>query len=84
MIEQYMVYRPPKRKKTKKIPLYIYTTSDKFSRIIAESDTQEELAKMIGLPIDTVQKGFKRLTHGNVTNSRYAIVYLTQKEMYGL
>ena len=49
MIEQYMVYRPPKRKKTKKIPLYIYTTSDKFSRIIAESDTQEELAKMIGL-----------------------------------
>ena len=84
MIEQYMVYRPPKRKKTKKIPLYIYTTGDEFSQIIAESDTQEELSKMIGLPIDTVQKGFKRLTHGNVANSRYDIVYLTQKEMYGL
>ena len=84
MIEQYMVYRPPKREKTKKIPLYIYTTGDEFSRIIAESDTQEELAKMIGLPLDTVQKGFKRLIHGNVTNSRYDIVYLTREEMYGL
>ena len=84
MIEQYMVYRPPKRKKTSKTPVYIYTTNDKYRLPLAIAETQEELAKMIGLPIDTVQKGFKRLTNGNVTNSRYDIVYLTQKEMYGL
>ena len=60
--------------------VYQYTTGDKFRLPIAQADTIQELAGIVGVDPAVVRRAYKRVMTGAVKQSRYTVVDIPDEE----
>lgn len=62
------------------VRVYQYTTGDRFRLPIAQTDTIQEFAGIVGVDPAVVRRAYKRVMTGAVKQSRYTFVDIPDEE----
>ena len=62
------------------VRVYQYTTGDRFRLPIAQADTIQELAGIVGVDPAVVRRAYKRVMTGSVKQIRYTFVDIPDEE----